>query len=121
MDEGFGSGTTTFHSTVTKHRLVIPGEKSPNRALAGVSDAGISLASFRCRDVYVVSWMEHLRITAEVNFIIIKGKLAAGSEPRVMRQRGASTMIGMGVDRPLREENIGPEVDHKSGEFRIAG
>ena len=85
--------------------LVMQRPPTLNRECVGI---GGGLFKFcYCGYVHVVSWPEVLRLLAQLDFIEVQRKLLSATQPCIVGEQGSRPVIGMRIDGPMREDDIG--------------
>lgn len=81
--------------------------------------AGLTLQWLDIEDINILRWGEHQRVFAIRDFVVIKCGRAAQAIPRLIGQGGGCSMVGMIVDRPMGEDDIGIQAGEKLGEVTV--
>jgi hypothetical protein len=91
------------------------------RPLAHVGVAGVLLPRLGRRDVDVVRRVEVLGLRAGIDLEVIQRELAPEPEPGVVDQERDYPVIAMGVDGPVREDDVRLLLREDLAELVVAG
>ena len=104
-DEGFRLFMAALQAAKAGH-LLLPGVEFLRR-LAGMGKASRPLDCRHGADVHVVVREVMLRIFTIGDFVVVQRAAFAHSLPRPLRQHRGGAVIGMAVNGPLREQDVG--------------
>src|SRR5690349_13733682 len=105
MDESLGDPATSLDPTHASD-LVLQGVE-PLGGLARMGKTRLPLARLDRGDVDILGWLKLDGILAAGDLIIIKREGFIHLSPRAIDQERDGAMIGVVVDRPVREDDVG--------------
>src|SRR5712691_885507 len=116
MDETLGSLTTVLHPPKSLHRLM---QTPPSFDRGAVGEASLALPGLHRRYIHIMVREKMLSLSSCLNLVVVELKFESGIQPGIIGEERSNAVVGVGVNRPVREDDIGLLGQQGSGKLLV--